>query len=350
MQIVFMKNSILFLLFLWLIVQNLNAQNFWRTYELPEYHFEIDFKEPPLFSGDTSSFEEGEIFSYYWENDVNDTTHPNVYYAIGLDIYPPEFIHSDSSYETIEGFLNSSQYELLDNDDFTLITSELIELNGYPGKKFNWRVNSNYNFLEFRVFLVKNYLYIISTVTYAHANPNSFINKYFDSFKLTDVPDGNYQKPIVEQNNSYQVDFPGQPTTQSKTVDSEMGQLQLDIQMFEPTNPGDNLVFISLQTNYPQQAADENDPISLNALYKRSIDGSLSAVNAELISILDIEYQEWAGKEFKAYITQSNLLMVYRLFYIDNNMYSLGVITFPENDNNEEMEYFFNSFKIIADE
>jgi len=341
-----MKKKIPLMLFGWLFVLNINAQNYWRNYDLPDYHFKIEFIEPPLFSSDTSETEEGYLYSYYWETEVSDTTHPNAYYAIGLDIYPPEFIHSDSSYNTIEGFLNSSQYELIDNEDFTLITSEILEFNGYPGKRFNWRVNSNYNFIEFQVFLINNYLFTVSTVTYAHANPNSFINKYFESFELIDIAEGNYHKPILEKNTNFTVDFPGQPIIQSRTIDSEMGQLHLDIQMFEPPSPVDNLVFVSLQTKYPQLAADENDPISLNALYKRSIDGSLASVNAELISILDINYMGKAGKEYKAYITQSKMLMVYRLFYIDNNMYSLGVITFPEKDNNVEMEDFFNSFKL----
>jgi hypothetical protein len=101
-----------------------------------------------------------------------------------------------------------------------------------------------------------------------------------------------------------------------------------------------------METKYPTNVINPNDTYGLNIFYKKSIDGSLNSVNGELISIIDIYYNENLGKEFRCYFSEGKALMVYRLFYIDNRLYSYGVITTPDNDKNNAMNIFLESFKI----
>ena len=81
--------------------------------------------------------------------------------------------------------------------------------------------------------------------------------------------------------------------------------------------------------------------------YKKAIDGSLAAVNGELISIDDVYYDSYLGKEYRFYYAGGQILMVYRLFYVDGSLYQHGVITDPKKDKNESMNRFFKSFKLL---
>ncbi|MCK9627847.1 MAG: hypothetical protein M0R37_04560 [Bacteroidales bacterium] len=73
----------------------------------------------------------------------------------------------------------------------------------------------------------------------------------------------------------------------------------------------------------------------------------MESVNGELISINDVFYNNIPGKEYKCYFSKGEFLMVYRVFYIDDFLYSLGVLTYPNKDKNREMSDFFNSFRIV---
>ena len=81
--------------------------------------------------------------------------------------------------------------------------------------------------------------------------------------------------------------------------------------------------------------------------YKKCIDNSLQSVNGELISISDVFYNNKPGKEYKSYFSKGEFLIVYRVFYIDEFLYSFGVITYPNKDNNRKISEFFNSFRIV---
>ena len=95
------------------------------------------------------------------------------------------------------------------------------------------------------------------------------------------------------------ITFPEVPREQSKTVDSEYGMLSLDIQILEPTIKEDNMVYIAMETKYPSGIVDTGDPVALNSLYKKAIDGSLNSVNGDLISINDVYYKDHPGKEYR---------------------------------------------------
>lgn len=316
----------------------------WKEYNIQ--NFKIEFCQNPEYSTDTSFLNNFPLITHYWEVKTIDTLHENVYYSLSLVSYPSDFIHSDSLFPLIEGFINSTQNDLLGDDSFTLLSSTLTERHGFPGKIFKWKKNSSNNFFEFQVFLVENTLFQLSVFTREGENQNIFINKYFDSFDIINTPHGNFSVPIITSERTFEIDFPEEPTNNTKTIDSEYGKLALDIQTYEPTAQKVNLVYIAMETKYPSQVADQNDLYVLNSFYKKSIDGAITSVNGELISINDIYYNGKLGKEFRCYFSGGKALMVYRVFLIGNSMYMTGVVTLPDKDKNREMNKFLESFKI----
>jgi hypothetical protein len=198
-----------------------------------------------------------------------------------------------------------------------LLSSSLAEKHGYPGKVFKWRSNSNNVFLEFHVYLVENKLFELSVVSREGKNHNSFISKYFDSFEIINIQRGNYVLPERANERTMLVSFPEVPDEQTKTLDSEYGRLSLDIQVLESKVKGDNMVYIAMETKYPSGVVDPGDTETLNTFYLKAIDSSLKSVNGELVSMTDIYYKNRLGKEYRCHLSEGNVLMVYRYFYID---------------------------------
>ena len=340
------KTSIILLLVLGTVNFIAYSQDSWERYNYDSYHFKIDFFEKPVFSVDSSAFSDSGVVSSYWQLKVSDTLHQNKFYSISVSDYPSDYIHSDSLLSVVEGFINSSQADLFEDKAYTLLSSSITEKQGYPGKAYRWKYNSNDRFLEYQVFLVESRLFVLSVVSWEGEAYNIYINKFFDSFEITTIPNGKFTLPKSANKRTIEINFPSKPMEQLKMVDTEHGKMFADIQSYEPTIKEDNMVYIAMETKYPPNVIDQNNTYELNGFYKKSIDASLNATNGELISINDIYYKGNLGKEYKSYLAEGKVLSVYRCYFIHDSFYIMGVMTSPEKDKNKEMKNFFESFKI----
>jgi len=106
------------------------------------------------------------------------------------------------------------------------------------------------------------------------------------------------------------------------------------------------MIYIAMETKYPPNVINQADENALSDFYIQAIDESLNAVNGELISIKDIYYNGKPGKEYRCSFSEGKALMVYRYYFINDNFYSIGVITSPNKDENKGMKKFFDSFGI----
>jgi len=342
-----MKKLNFFLIVIFLsLMTAVNAQTNWKTYNYTVQNFVIDFCQEPALSKDTIGFNDSVLIESLWEVEVADSTHENAYYSVSYVTYPPEFIHSDSAIDVVVGFLNSTMNTLLEDETISLLSSSLVEKQGFPGKVFKWKDNSSGVFFEFHVFLVENNVIQLSVVTRDGQAYNKMISKYIDSFTVINIPNGKFIVPDITNERTLVIEFPEKPTDDTKTVDSEYGVLSLDIQVCEPKEKDDNMVYVAMETRYDNVIIDVKDPVALNGFYKKSIEGSLKAVNGDLISISDIAFKGNPGKEYRSYLSEGKAMMIYRVFLIDNRMYTFGVITGPDKDKNKGMSRFFDSFKI----
>jgi len=321
-------------------------QEKWVEYKDDELNFKIKFYQNPEFNAEELLFFEDTITNYSFAVNVSDSLHENKYYSLIVTPYPSSYIHSDSILVTVEEFINSTQNDLIRLEGYTLLSSTLTEKNGFPGKIFKWKIDNSNIFFEFHVFLVESTLFQLSVVSNEGKNHNIFIEKYIDSFEIINISNGNFKTPKNSAERTYSIKFPRKPTEESIVSDSEYGRLTLDIQIFEPKVKNDNMVYIALETKYPEIIINENDLNELNAFFKKSIESSVESVSGELISIKDINYNSYLGKEYRIYHSEKKALLVYRIFFIDNHLYTYGIITQPDNDNNKEMIKFLDSFSI----
>lgn len=309
--------------------------------------FRVTFPENPDVLFDTVPFANKVVLSRAWVLNVEDPAHANSYYAIGADMYPTDFITSDSAYNLVEELMNSTQYDFNADADFNLISSKDIEFSGYPGKHYTWTNKQGDVFIEFRVYLINSTLFSLSVVTRPGNDHNLEINKFFNSFTLVDIPDGTYSIANLSVDPTFTIKFPATPVQRNVSLDSGYGKLALVTLSYEPGEKDENYVYVAVETTYPPKSVDVNNPEALNEFYNMAIDNSIRSVYGKLISVKDIKYRKHPGKEFRASYADGKALLVYRVFYINDHGYITGVITSPVKDNNKLMLDFLNSFKLI---
>lgn len=329
-----------------LISINLNAQD-WKNYTFPEHKFLVNFVEQPNLSLDTSIVADTMMLTYMWSVDVADTLHENIFYEVLKVNYPPEYIHSDSTFDLVEGFLNSSQMDIYEDKTNELISERVIERNGYPGKLYRWKVRDSDVYFEYRSFLVNSTLWQLSLVTRSGPT-NKSVDYFFDSFQLMNTPHGSFSLNFDNLPKTYSINFPGTPELKQNLLSTEYGKLVMSTESLDTEGKNDkNIAYISMQVKYPEGTIDESSSYSLNKFYKNYIERSSNSANGELMSISDINYKGRLGKQYKMYVNGGKHMLIYNIFLYNSYFYSYGVVITPENDNNEDMIKFFKSFKIL---
>lgn len=322
------------------------AEKKWKTYSYKENNFQIDFYKKPENKIDTLYLKNEILLKNSYFLNVNDDNHDNSYYSISHTIYPNNYINSDSSFSTLEGFINSSQDKLVNDENNILLSSIIIYKNGYFGKSFKWKKNKEEYFFENQVFLIKNNLYELNVVSKIDHNHNIYINQFFNSFIIQNIEKGSFYLPENEDNITFSIDFPQCPKTQTQTVDTEGGKLDIIMQIYEPKNGDKNNIYIASETKYPDNGIDTSI-VSLELFYEKAINGTLISINGKLISSKTIYYKNYMGKEYKVNLYDGITIMLFRYFFINNYFYNFGVATIPANENNDDMNNFINSFKIL---
>lgn len=339
-----MKSIIIILTLISSITNNCLSQSL-HNKVTEELDFKINWIHTPHYHADTSNIEGVKVISEYWESSIADESHPNWRYTLSRDEYPSSYIHSDSTINLIEQLINSTQNGLIEEDNFDLISSSECVLNNYFGKEFRWKDLEADEFFKNRVFVIENTIYQLSVYSRSGESHNKAIEQFLISFQLDNNLNGHYKAETDNYIQSYTIEFPETPEHITKVIDSEIGKLTLQMKMFEPKNDSYIELYIANEIAYPPKLINIENTYELNSFFISSINGSVSAVNGELISIHDIEYLDIPGKEFKMYISEGEFIIKYRIFYKNDVLYNIGVMTNTKNDENNLIHSFLNSFK-----
>jgi hypothetical protein len=148
----------------------------------------------------------------------------------------------------------------------------------------------------------------------------------------------------------YKIEFPLQPTESTQVVDSEIGELTLNIQMLDLTSGdaiNDNWVYMVNFTKYPKEFVDSDDKSALATLFRSSIDGAVTSVNGKLLSEKKVKLGSYPGREVKIDFQDGLAIIRMRLYLVENKMYILETITETKKDNNKDIAKFMDSFELL---
>lgn len=338
------KITPILLIFLSVITYKLYSQSKWQEYDYKKHNFKIQFPAKPEYSEDKSEDGNDPMLTFTWESEIEDTLHPNSYYSVTVEKYSAKKVNSKMPFKQLEEFLDATQDDLKDDSLNILISEEFVEKDGYPGKIFLWKNTLTNICTESKLFLVNNVLYNLFVASRKGEENNDYIEKFFDSFILENTPAGTFKIP--DGGCTFKINFPGKYKTETTVEENEAGKLPIIIKTLDSGTKTKNLFYIAEEKKYPIGSINMDDTTAIDMIYKDGIQSAISSSNGELKSVADITYGDIPGKEFKIYIKEQEVLGVYHLFFVNNNMYILGVMSLPENDDNEDMQNFFESFEV----
>jgi hypothetical protein len=151
------------------------------------------------------------------------------------------------------------------------------------------------------------------------------------------------------KSDGYSVLFPVKPTSDIKTIPSELGELKMNINMYDASKSGkkdDNLVYMSMSTEYPESAIKSDMKEKLPILFRNAVDGSVKSVNGKLMSEKEIEIDGYPGREIKVDFKDGLAIINARYYLVKNRMYVVQTITFTDRFPNESQGRFISSFRL----
>ncbi|NVK27777.1 MAG: hypothetical protein HWE14_07020 [Flavobacteriia bacterium] len=155
---------------------------------------------------------------------------------------------------------------------------------------------------------------------------------------------------LTSEELGYSVEFPQEPEPSERTVASAVGELTLNIHMYDASIsgiPDNNLIYMTNVTDYPGEPFDKRSEADRDGVFDGAINGAVTNINGSLVSEEEIELQGVEGRSVKISIYEGQAFVYMRLFLKGNSLYLLQVITLGENDGNDELDAFMSSFKFI---
>ncbi|WP_339812315.1 hypothetical protein [uncultured Imperialibacter sp.] len=147
----------------------------------------------------------------------------------------------------------------------------------------------------------------------------------------------------------FKIEFPEEPTATPQMIDSEIGQLKMNIVMYDASEKGndDNLLYMTNVTEYPDSLINSDRTDILDKFFRGAIDGAVNNVKGKLLTEEVKNLADYPGREITVDYGQGMAIIRMRLFLINNRAYMLQTITETGKSNNESIHRFMDSFELL---
>ncbi|MCV9386186.1 hypothetical protein [Reichenbachiella ulvae] len=178
------RTSITAILFMTLLLFSFSKSDKWVLFESTEYGFKVDFPKEPTSNPQTVNSEIGllkmNIFMYEASNNKKDD---NLVYMVNSTEYPDTLINSNKT-EILYNFFRNSIDGAVNNVHGKLLSETVITIDEYPGREIRVDFQNGKAVITMRLYLVKNQMYMLQTITETNKDFNNSIKRFFDSFEL----------------------------------------------------------------------------------------------------------------------------------------------------------------------
>jgi len=152
----------------------------WVVFE--DSHFKILFPKKPTDQTQTIDSPVGKltILIHMYEAPGTDDNHT---YGLMTTEYPDSTVNSDKK-DILDNFFNGAVQGAVRNVQGKLLSVETIQLAGYPGRAFRVDYQNGLAVITMRMYLVKNKMYMIQTITETKKDHNKAMERFMNSFAL----------------------------------------------------------------------------------------------------------------------------------------------------------------------
>jgi len=155
---------------------------------------------------------------------------------------------------------------------------------------------------------------------------------------------------LVSEEYGYKIEFPVEPEERPKVVNSEIGELKLNVFLYDASLRGndDNLVYMVNYIEYPEDEIHSDNTEILTDLFRNSVEGAVINVNGELLSEKEIQLGQYPGRELRIDYKNGMAIIRMRMYLVENKMYMIQTITETNKEANNSITRFMDSFELIG--
>ncbi|MFT4523631.1 MAG: hypothetical protein ACI8ZN_002586 [Bacteroidia bacterium] len=179
-------NKVICLLFLTAFVTSslsFTTEEEWYKYESTKFNYSISFPGKPTKSVMKIRSVLGKIklnMMIYNPGYADD----NLLYMVNYTAYPAGFVN-DGSEEFLDGFYEGAMNGAISKVDGEVISKKKIKQHGYEGRDVKFKIKDGGNISKIRMFLIKNRMYMLQTMSEASEDGYETQKRFFDSFDFT---------------------------------------------------------------------------------------------------------------------------------------------------------------------
>jgi hypothetical protein len=139
--------------------------------------------------------------------------------------------------------------------------------------------------------------------------------------------------------------FPQQPERTVQDVETAVGTLKMHMIMYAPTSGDDNAVYSVIRSDYPKSQFEDADNEYNSTVLDGAVNGAVTNVDGELAFDNKVVFNGYPGRSIKIIISGGFIYI--NAYLVDNVIYVTQVICLTDNDNNESIKPFLDSFDIL---
>ncbi len=145
------------------------------------------------------------------------------------------------------------------------------------------------------------------------------------------------------------IEFPGTPTSQVQSVKTALGDLTMNIHMYEvPAGAtDDNFLYGLIDSEYPDSVINSDKKELLDQFFRKSVDGAVSNVHGQLLTEQTIGLEGYPGRDIRVNYQQGVAVIRMRFYLVRNRLFLLQTITDPKKESNPSIGRFFDSFSLL---
>lgn len=156
--------------------------NDWVPYSTPNWS--VRFPGKPEESQQTTPTAIGDQkLSIYMYTAPDQNAADNLVYGMIQTIFPDSLVNSDKT-EMVNPLMRNAVDGAVNNVQGKLLSESVISINGYPGREVKIAFQQDAYIINARIYLVKNYLYMLQTICGENKDNNTLAKVFMDSFEL----------------------------------------------------------------------------------------------------------------------------------------------------------------------
>lgn len=139
--------------------------------------------------------------------------------------------------------------------------------------------------------------------------------------------------------------YPNTPERTVQKVSTAVGELDMHMIMYSPTSGDENAVYSVIRSDYPEEQFKDADEDYNASVLDGAVNGAVTNVQGKLVYDNVVKFNGYPGRSFK--ISMQGGFIYINAYLVENSMFITQVICLTNNDKNDSIERFLNSFELI---